>query len=137
MLAQAAGLQPAAPQSRAAGTGSTPAPIWDVEHLAELIGDDPAFLSELIAVFIETMTNQIQLLATAQPDAVTSIAHAIKGAAANFHAHRLAACANGIEAAARSGAVVPADLAALAATWRETQELVRRYAASMTARQAG
>ncbi len=137
MLRQEAQLQPSLPESAAADAGSPAAPVWDVEHLAELIGDDPAFLSELIAVFIETMTKQIQLLATAQPDAVTSIAHAIKGAAANFHAHRLAACANAVETGARNGAIGPADLAGLTAIWRETQEVVRHYAASMTARQAG
>ncbi len=90
------------PENHTAGADAPAAPIWDIEHLATLIGDDPAFLSELISVFIETMTKQVKMLATAQPSNVSQIAHAIKGASANFHAHRLAACANALEANARS-----------------------------------
>ncbi|HMD74457.1 MAG TPA: PAS domain S-box protein [Steroidobacteraceae bacterium] len=142
-LEQSAQRSSTSPGNRAAGadapaaSAAPAAPIWDVEHLATLIGDDPAFLSELISVFIDTMTTQVQMLASAQPGNIGQIAHAIKGASANFHAHRLAACANLLEANARVGSIGPTDLASLTAIWNETQEVVRQYAASMTARQTG
>jgi HPt (histidine-containing phosphotransfer) domain-containing protein len=125
------------PVLRTTGAEAPAAPIWDIDHLSSLIGDDPAFLTELIAVFIETMTTQVRLLASAPPTGTSQIAHAIKGACANFHAHRLAAAASALEANARSGSIGPTDLTSLIAVWNETQEIVRLYAASMTARQTG
>jgi two-component system sensor histidine kinase/response regulator len=113
------------------------APIWNVGRLIESIGDDPAFLAELIAVFLETTGANVESLAAAQPADVAGIAHAVKGAAANVYAIRLAAGAAEFEVAARSGAVGVGDLEILAATWVATERVMRNYALSLVDKRAG
>jgi HPt (histidine-containing phosphotransfer) domain-containing protein len=83
------------------------------------------------------MATQVQLLATAPPAGIAKIAHAMKGAAANFHAHRLAASANLLEANAGRDAVTQTDLVNLTVAWDETREAVRRYMPISTDQRAG
>ncbi len=135
-FARSARLQTTSQMKSDAGAEASTAPIWDVHRLVAMIGDDPAFLSELVTVFLCTMATHVQLLATAPSAGIAPIAHAVKGAAANFHAHRLAASANLLEANARRGAVTQTDLAGLTMAWNETREAVRRYVLSVTDQRA-
>ncbi len=135
-FARSARLQTTSQMKSDAGAEASTAPIWDVHRLVAMIGDDPAFLSELVTVFLDTMATHVQLLATAPSAGIAPIAHAVKGAAANFHAHRLAASANLLEANARRGAVTQTDLAGLTMAWNETREAVRRYVLSVTDQRA-
>ncbi len=136
-FASSARLQTASQGHRDAGAEPSAAHVWDVDGLVAMIGDDPAFLSELVTVFLDTMATQVQLLATAPPAGIAKIAHAMKGAAANFHAHRLAASANLLEANAGRDAVTQTDLVNLTVAWDETREAVRRYMPISTDQRAG
>jgi two-component system sensor histidine kinase/response regulator len=64
-FARGARLQSASQVQRDAGAEASATSIWDVDRLVAMIGDDPAFLSELVTVFLDTMATQVQLLATA------------------------------------------------------------------------
>jgi two-component system, sensor histidine kinase and response regulator len=124
--------------ARLVDSGEEPAaPIWNVARLLENIGDDPAFLAELIDVFLKTTGENIESLATAQPAAIAGIAHTLKGAAANVHASRLAASAAELEAAARQRVVGARDLENLTVTWAATERVIRSYALSFAAKRAG
>jgi two-component system, sensor histidine kinase and response regulator len=112
-------------------------PIWDVERLLENIGDDPAFVAELIEVFLQTTAEKIESLATAQPAAIAGIVHAVKGAAANFHASHLAGRAAELESTARTRTVGAGDLERLTTAWTATERVIRRYASSFMDKRAG
>jgi PAS domain S-box-containing protein len=120
-----------------ARSGDSTEPVWDLERLLESIGDEPAFLAELIDLFLKSTAENLDALGAAAPDAVAGIAHAMKGAAANFHAIRLAARAAELEAVARSREVSAADLEGLMAAWSETRRVVHAYAMHLVDERAG
>jgi PAS domain S-box-containing protein len=108
--------------------GEPSVPLWDVERLLESIGDDPAFVAELIDVFLTSTADNIGLLAAAPPADVVRIAHTVKGAAANIHAKKLATRAAELELAAQSRSVSASDLEGLRSAWADTEHVMRRYA---------
>jgi two-component system, sensor histidine kinase and response regulator len=122
---------------QAAQIGEPSAPIWDIERLLESIGDDPAFVAELIDVFLDTTADKIGLLAAASPAEVVRIAHGVKGAAANIHANNLAARAAELETAAQTRIVSASDLEGLRFAWAEAEQVMRRYALKFADKQTG
>jgi PAS domain S-box-containing protein len=78
----------------------------DVNALHELTGGDAEFERELIDTFVasgdQCLEEILEAVRTSDFDTVGKRAHALKGASANIHAHRLAAAASNLEAAARS-----------------------------------
>jgi HPt (histidine-containing phosphotransfer) domain-containing protein len=122
---------------QAARVGESSAPIWDVERLLDSIGDDPAFLAELINVFLGSTADNIGLLAAASLADVVRIAHTVKGAAANIHANNLATRAAELEMAAPSRPVSASDLEGLRSAWAEAEQVIRRYALKFADKRAG
>jgi CheY-like chemotaxis protein/HPt (histidine-containing phosphotransfer) domain-containing protein len=125
-----------ADSEQSARIGEPSAPIWDVERLLESIGDDPAFVAELIDVFLKSTADNIGLLAAASPADMVRIAHAVKGAAANIRANNLAARAAELETAAQSRSVSAGDLEGLRSAWAGTEQVMRRYALSFADQRA-
>jgi two-component system, sensor histidine kinase and response regulator len=81
----------------------------DVSALRELTGGDAEFERELIDTFVSSgdkcLEEIIEAVRTSDLDTVGKRAHALKGASANIHAHRLAAAASNLELAARSNSL--------------------------------
>jgi PAS domain S-box-containing protein len=81
----------------------------DVTALHELTGGDAEFERELIATFVasgdQCLKEILEAVRTSDFDTVGKRAHALKGASANIHAHRLAAAASNLEFAARSNSL--------------------------------
>jgi two-component system sensor histidine kinase/response regulator len=81
----------------------------DVNALHELTGGDVEFERELIDTFVESgdkcLKEILEAVRTSDFDTVGKRAHALKGASANIHAHRLAAAASNLELAARSNSL--------------------------------
>jgi signal transduction histidine kinase/CheY-like chemotaxis protein len=105
--------------------GGAHASVFDRAALQLRIGDDAEFLTELLNVFIGTISEHVvALLAGAtrgDVNTVATYAHAIKGAAANVSAGALACAAAELEQAARQGIVDPSAVEAVHAAWRDTQ----------------
>ncbi|MFZ5493861.1 MAG: Hpt domain-containing protein [Verrucomicrobiota bacterium] len=81
--------------------------------LRELNPDDPAFLRELIDVFLEDVPQRIteieKSLATQDAALLTRAAHTIKGSCSNFGAAGLAAVALTMEKQGKAGAFAEAS----------------------------
>jgi len=81
----------------------------DVNALHELTGGDAEFERELIDTFVASgdkcLKEILEAVRTSDFDTVGKRAHALKGASANIHAHRLAAAASNLEFAARSNSL--------------------------------
>jgi CheY-like chemotaxis protein len=81
----------------------------DVSALRELTGGDLEFERELIDTFVASgdkcLKEILEAVRSSDFDTVGKRAHALKGASANIHAHRLAAAASNLEVAARSNSV--------------------------------
>jgi PAS domain S-box-containing protein len=81
----------------------------DVNALHELTGGDTEFERELIDTFVasgdQCLKEILEAVRTSDFDTVGKRAHALKGASANIHAHRLAAAASNLEVAARSNSL--------------------------------
>jgi CheY-like chemotaxis protein len=81
----------------------------DVKALHEITGGDTEFERELIDTFVASgdkcLREILEALRTSDFDTVGKRAHALKGASANIHAHRLAAAASNLEFAARSNSL--------------------------------
>jgi signal transduction histidine kinase/CheY-like chemotaxis protein len=81
----------------------------DVTALHELTGGDAEFERELIDTFVASgdkcLKEILEAVRTSDFDTVGKRAHALKGASANIHAHRLAAAASNLELAARSNSL--------------------------------
>ena len=105
--------------------GGAPASVFDRAALQLRIGDDAEFLTELLNVFVGTISEHVvALLAGAtrgDVNTVATYAHAIKGAAANVSAGALAYAAAELEQAARQGILDPNAVEAVHAAWRDTQ----------------
>jgi len=80
----------------------------DLEALHELTGGDAAFERELIDTFVASgdkcLADILAALETSDYDTIGKRAHALKGASANIHAHRLSTAASNLEVAARANA---------------------------------
>jgi len=78
----------------------------DLSALRELTGGDLEFERELIDTFVASgdkcLEEILDAVRTSDLDTLGKRAHALKGASANIHAHRLAAAAANLELAARS-----------------------------------
>lgn len=81
-------------------------------RLAEITGDDPAFLSELVDTYLEDGAVQVDALRTAAVSgdvaALVRPAHTLKSSSASIGALSLAEDCRSLEADARSGLVVDA-----------------------------
>jgi HPt (histidine-containing phosphotransfer) domain-containing protein len=86
-----------------------------LEGLRELNPDDPAFLRELIDLFVADVADRLaeleRALATADANLLTRAAHTIKGSCSNFGAVELTRISQTMELQGKA-----ADLAAAAAT---------------------
>jgi CheY-like chemotaxis protein/HPt (histidine-containing phosphotransfer) domain-containing protein len=74
--------------------------IFDILGLREIVGNDPAFIDELLATFLESaggLMNQIEQCADQDPALLKRLAHQLRGASANILARRLAATATSVE----------------------------------------
>jgi len=78
----------------------------DLAALREVTGGDAEFERELVATFVASgdkcLADIVEALRTDDYETVGKRAHALKGASANIHAHRLSAAASHLESAARA-----------------------------------
>ena len=78
----------------------------DLKALHELTGGDAEFERELIETFVASgdkcLADIVEALRANDFETVGKRAHALKGASANIHAHRLSAAASHLESAARA-----------------------------------
>jgi HPt (histidine-containing phosphotransfer) domain-containing protein len=85
----------------------------DLAALRELTGGDADFERELIETFVasgdECLAEILEALRSNDYETIGKRAHALKGASANIHAHRLSAAASSLESAARSHALREID----------------------------
>ena len=104
---------------------SDPASVLDEAALRGRIGDDAAFLEELLGVFVQTIDEHVvALLAAAsrgEAPALAEYAHAIKGAAMNVDAPNLVHAAAALEGSALEGVVNPQHVESLHSAWRDLQ----------------
>jgi PAS domain S-box-containing protein len=81
----------------------------DLSALHELTGGDAEFERELIDTFVSSgdkcLKEILDAVRASDFETVGKRAHALKGASANIHAHRLAAAASNLELAARSNSL--------------------------------
>jgi signal transduction histidine kinase/CheY-like chemotaxis protein len=81
----------------------------DVNALREITGGDTEFERELIETFVSSgdkcLEEILEAVRLSDFDTLGKRAHALKGASANIHAHRLAAAASNLEIAARSNSL--------------------------------
>jgi two-component system, sensor histidine kinase and response regulator len=81
----------------------------DVNALREITGGDVDFERELIETFVSSgdkcLEEILEAVRLSDFDTLGKRAHALKGASANIHAHRLAAAASNLEIAARSNSL--------------------------------
>jgi HPt (histidine-containing phosphotransfer) domain-containing protein len=107
------------------------APVLDeavVEELRASVGDDEAFIIDLVETYVtEGATNLDDILAAAaasDPVAVVRPAHTLKSSSASLGAMRLSAIARGIEAAGRDGVSdgLAEDAELARSAWLETLE---------------
>jgi CheY-like chemotaxis protein len=85
----------------------------DLDALRELTGGDVDFERELIATFVASgdkcLAEIIAAVHACDFEAIGKRAHALKGASANIHAHRLSAAASNLESAARANSLREID----------------------------
>ena len=109
-------------------------PILDTGVLDELrasVGDDEAFISDLIATYVGEGTDHLEAMeaAAAARDAAAIVrpAHTLKSSSAALGAMRLAQIAREIEAAGRAGEVegLAGQVADARTAWDETLSAMR------------
>ena len=101
--------------------------VLDLNHLSRQTAGDRALEGELLALFEAQCARLRPLLAVGRlPGERADAAHTLKGSARAIGAWRLAAAADRLEAALRSGGPEPADLTA---GFDATLETTRRAAA--------
>ena len=112
----------------------------DRATLAELlaaVGDDPAFVGELVDTYLADAPGQLDAIdaaiAAGSPDALVRPAHTLKGNSLNLGALELAEVARSLEMTARGGTIDGAADGAAAAR----AELARVRSALETARAEG
>ncbi len=85
----------------------------DLHALHELTGGDADFERELIDTFVASgdkcLTEIMTALQANDFETIGKRAHALKGASANIHAHRLSAAASNLESAARTNSAAEID----------------------------
>lgn len=88
------------------------AKTFDQEQLQQLAGGDKSFEKELLQMFVVDTENSLSQLASAismaDPSAVQSLAHYIKGASANVGAVGMSKIAAQLESLAKTGNLTPA-----------------------------
>ena len=111
-------------------------PLLDEGALRELsasVGDDLAFVTELIDAYLGDAPQQVEQIrqAASVSDAASVVrpAHTLKSSSATVGAQRLAARARRLELASRSDELgsVADDLAGLEDEWQATAEALRRW----------
>ena len=99
--------------------------MFDMGPLRRRVDGDDTFLSELLAIFVNTMSDEIVALLAAvgrnEAASVAAHAHTIKGAAVSVGAHALARAAADVEVSARADIICADEVARLHSAWRETQ----------------
>jgi two-component system, sensor histidine kinase and response regulator len=85
----------------------------DLSALHELTGGDADFERDLIETFVASgdkcLADILEALRVSDYETIGKRAHALKGASANIHAHRLSAAASHLEIAARSNSLREID----------------------------
>jgi two-component system, sensor histidine kinase and response regulator len=85
----------------------------DIQALHELTGGDADFERELIDTFVASgdkcLAEIVAAMQVSDFETIGKRAHALKGASANIHAHRLSAAASSLESAARTNLVSEID----------------------------
>ena len=85
----------------------------DLIALREITGGDVDFERELIATFVASgdkcLADIVEAVRASDYETIGKRAHALKGASANIHAHRLSAAAAHLESAARSNSLRDID----------------------------
>jgi two-component system, sensor histidine kinase and response regulator len=85
----------------------------DLPALRELTGGDADFERDLIETFVvsgdKCLADIVEALRVSDYETIGRRAHALKGASANIHAHRLSAAASHLEIAARSNSLREID----------------------------
>jgi HPt (histidine-containing phosphotransfer) domain-containing protein len=105
-----------------------------VEDLRALNPDDPAFLKELVDLFIQDVPGRIaeieQALATKNTELLTRAAHTIKGSCSNFGATNLRETAHTMEMQGKAAdfAAAATSLVTLRADFALVSEALRKVA---------
>jgi CheY-like chemotaxis protein len=85
----------------------------DLTALRELTGGDAEFERELIDTFVSSgdkcLAEILEAVRASDFETIGKRAHALKGASANIHAHRLSAAASNLESAARANSLREID----------------------------
>ena len=93
--------------------GSKVAQEVDLQALHDLTGGDAEFERELIETFIlsgdQCLAEIVAAMHINDLETIGKRAHALKGASANIHAHRLSAAASSLESAARTNSAAEID----------------------------
>jgi PAS domain S-box-containing protein len=93
--------------------GNKPAHEIDLQALRDLTGGDAEFERELIDTFIlsgdQCLAEIVAAMHQNDLETIGKRAHALKGASANIHAHRLSASASSLESAARTNSAAEID----------------------------
>jgi len=113
------------PSTAPAATSESNQEIFDILGLREIVGNDPAFIDELLATFLESaggLMNQIEQCADQDPALLKRLAHQLRGASANILARRLAATATSVELGDASHKAE--RLAQLRQDWSESQRQI-------------
>ncbi|HMK85896.1 MAG TPA: PAS domain-containing protein [Steroidobacteraceae bacterium] len=102
----------------------------DLHALHELTGGDIDFERELIDTFVASgdkcLADIVEAMRTSDFETIGKRAHALKGASANIHAHRLSAAASNLESAARTNSLRELD-----ALLRQVRENLRAVNAQL------
>jgi two-component system, sensor histidine kinase and response regulator len=98
----------------------------DLNALHELTGGDAEFERELVETFVSSgdkcLADIIEAVRASDFETIGKRAHALKGASANIHAHRLSAAASNLESAARANSL--RDIAGLVRQVKENLHAV-------------
>ncbi|MGH8186773.1 MAG: response regulator, partial [Steroidobacteraceae bacterium] len=98
---------PTLPHPAGEGTASTDVAGEVRARLADIVGDDPEFMAELISTYITGCEETLQELRSAASrndlPALASAAHKLKGASANLHINSLTQLALDVETRAKAG----------------------------------
>jgi two-component system sensor histidine kinase/response regulator len=94
-----------------------------LDALLDMVGDDEAFLAELVDTFLEDSVTQLAAMRAAAADGdaegLVRPAHSMKSNSANMGANDLAGMCRDLEAEARSGNLAPGAAERVAAAERE------------------
>ncbi len=117
------------------GTPQEPAPARPIDHdaMRAVVGGDDTLLLEISELFLEDLPGMVERLREAaggeDPRALWKSAHTLKGAAANFGAHRVVALAQELERAVDAGE----QMAELREPAQELEREVEHVAAALCA----